>query len=233
MKQRIRDYQDAIYEQLGRIGKAVSSPRRIELLELLAQGPRTVEVLAEESNLSIANTSQHLRALRSARLVDSTRKGTFASYYLAGDEVRLFLDSLKTLAEKRLSELQQIYQNYMETHGGLEPVNGKELYSRITAGEVTVVDVRPAEEYRAGHIPGAISMPVDNIKNSLTQLPEKQDVVVYCRDHYCVFAAHAVESLRRKGINALCMEDGFLEWKAQGLPLQAEENELMQLRDKT
>ncbi len=226
MTQRIRDYQDAIYEQLGRIGKAVSSPRRIELLELLAQGPRTVEVLAEESNLSIANTSQHLRTLRSARLVETTRKGTYTMYSIAGDEVRQFLGALLLLGEKRLSEIPQLYQSYLEKHEGPEPVNGNQLFSRIADGDVTVIDVRPPEEYRAGHIPGAISMPLDDIEKNLSQFSKNQEVVAYCRGRYCILAAHAVDLLRRKGIKASRMEEGMLEWKARGLPVEDGNEEL-------
>jgi len=220
MRQRIRDYQDAFYEQLGRIGKAISSPRRIELLDLLAQGPRTVEVLAEESNLSIANTSQHLRALRSARLVESTRKGTFASYSIVGEQVNRFLEALKALGEDRLSEIPQLHQSYLEKFGHAEPVNGNQLLSRITNGEVAVIDVRPVEEYQAGHIPGALSVPIADIENNLSRLRKNQEVVAYCRSRYCLLAAHAVEVLHRNGFKAFRLEDGIMEWKAHALPVE-------------
>jgi rhodanese-related sulfurtransferase len=211
-----RKFKDAVYEQFARIGKAVSAPKRLELLDLLCQGPRTVEALAEQAALSVANASQHLQILRSARLVEAEKKGLYVEYRLADDEVCRFFHSLRGLAESRLAEVEQVTRAYMTERGGMEPVHGDELLRRVRDGEVTVLDVRPTEEYRAGHIPGALSVPLAELKKRLSELPKRREIVAYCRGPYCVMAIEAVEVLRRRGFRAHRMEQGVVDWRARG-----------------
>lgn len=217
-----RRFKEAMYEQLSRIGKAASAPKRLELLDLLCQRPRTVEALAEEAALSVANASRHLQVLRAARLVDAERKGLFVEYRLADDSVWRFFLELRGLAEARLAEVTTVTRSYLEERGAMEAVAADELLRRVKAGAVTVVDVRPADEYRAGHIPGAISIPVAELKARLEELPTHRDVVAYCRGPYCVMAIEAVELLRKKGFRAHRMEEGVVDWRARGWRIDAE-----------
>src|SRR5688572_9683433 len=211
-----RRFKDAIYEQFARLGKATSAPKRLELLDLLCQGPRTVEALAEQAAISVANASQHLQVLRAARLVDAEKKGLYVEYRLSGDEVCRFAVALRGLAEARLAEIEQVTRDYFEERGAMEVVEGDELLRRVMSGEVTVLDVRPSEEYRAGHIPGALSIPVDELKGRLKELPKDREIVAYCRGPYCVMAVDAVELLRKKGFKARRMEQGVVDWRARG-----------------
>lgn len=216
-----RRFKDSIYEQLARMGKAVSAPKRIELLDLLCQSPRTVEALAGEAALSVANASQHLQVLRAARLVDAEKKGLYVEYRLADDEVCRFFLALRGLAEARLAEVEQITRAYLQGPDGLSPVGGDELLRRAISGEVTVLDVRPPEEYRAGHLAGALSIPVGELKARLKELPKGREVVAYCRGPYCVMAVEAVELLRKKGFKAHRMEQGVADFRARGLRVEA------------
>jgi len=211
-----RRFKDAIYEQFARLGKAVSAPKRLELLDLLSQGPRTVEALAEHASVSVANASQHLQVLRAARLVDAEKKGLYVEYRVAGDEVSRFFLALRGLAETRLAEIDQVTRSYLDGRGSMEAVDGEELVRRVKAGEVTVLDVRPTEEYRAGHLPRALSIPLGELKARLKELPKNREVVAYCRGPYCVMAVEAVELLRRKGFKAQRMELGVVDWRARG-----------------
>lgn len=215
-----RDFKDALYEQLARIGKAASAPKRLELLELLAQGPRTVESLAGEAAISMANASQHLQALRIARLVEAEKKGLHVEYRIASDEVCAFFVALRTLATARLAEVEQVSRAYLQDRGALEPISGEELLRRAANGDVIVLDVRPASEYRAGHLPGALSIPLAELGARLRELPKKREIVAYCRGPYCVFALEAVAALRRRGIKAVRAEDGVSEWRLAGLPVE-------------
>lgn len=211
-----RRFKDAIYEQLARLGKAIAAPKRLELLDLLCQGPRTVEALAEQAALSVANASQHLQVLRGARLVETEKKGLYVEYRLADDEVCRFFVALRGLAQARLAEVEQVAREYFEQRGEMEAVEGDELLRRVRSGEVTVLDVRPPEEYRAGHIPGALSIPVGELGARLRELPKNRDVVAYCRGPYCVMAVEAVALLRKKGFEAHRMEHGVADWRARG-----------------
>jgi rhodanese-related sulfurtransferase len=205
-----------MYEQFARIGKAISAPKRLELLDLLCQGPRTVEALAEQATLSAANASRHLQVLRAARLVDAEKKGLFVEYRLADDGVWRFFLELRGLAEARLAEVAQVARGYLQEHEAIEAVAAEELLRRVRAGEVTVLDVRPTEEYRAGHIPGALSIPVADLKARLKELPKDREVAAYCRGPYCVMAVEAVELLRKKGFKAHRIEQGVTDWRARG-----------------
>ena len=211
-----RRFKDSIYEQVARLGKAASAPKRLELLDLLCQGPRSVEALALQAGISLANASQHLQVLRGTRLVDAEKKGLRVEYRLASEDVCQFFLTLRGLAESRLTEIDQVTREYFESRGAMEAVEGEELLRRVRDGEVTVLDVRPAEEYRAGHIPGALSVPVSELKARLRELPKAREVVAYCRGPYCVMALEAVQLLRAKGFEAHRMEQGVVDWRARG-----------------
>ena len=215
-----RQFKDTIYEQFARIGKALASPRRLELLDLLGQGPRTVEVLAEAADLSMANASQHLQVLRAARLVETEKHGLYVRYRLADDDVAALWQQLRALGENRLAEVEVTRRAFLSSMGALEKVDRDELRRRVLSGEVTVLDVRPVEEFEAGHLPGARSIPVDELERRLGELPQGQEVVAYCRGPYCVYAVEAVQILRANGIEAHRLEDGPPEWRALGLPLE-------------
>lgn len=218
-----RGFKDAIYEQLARVGKAVSAPKRLELLDLLCQGPRTVEALAQQAAMSVANASQHLQVLRAARLVDAEKQGLHVEYRLADDEVCRFFVALRGLAEMRLAEVEQVTREFLDARGGMEVVeDAEELLRRVKNGEVTVIDVRPAEEYQAGHLPNALSIPVGELEARLKELPKRRDIVAYCRGPYCVMAMEAVELLRKKGFKAHRMEQGVADWRARGWRVASE-----------
>ena len=216
-----RRFKDTVYEQFARIGKAVSAPKRLELLDLLCQGPRTVEALADEAALSIANASQHLKVLRAARLVEAEKRGMYVEYRIADDDVARFYLSLRGLAESRLAEVDHVTRTYFEARGAMEPVASEELLRRVRSGDVTVLDVRPAEEFRAAHLPGAISIPVTELKARLRELPKNREVVAYCRGPYCVMAIEAVQLLKKKGFRAHRLEEGVADWRARGWRLRA------------
>ena len=215
-KPRPASLKSAIYDQIARIGQATASPSRLELLDLLSQGPRTVEALAQQMGQSVATTSHHLQVLRRVRLVEAKKAGLYVTYRLADPRVGDFFLELRRLAESRLAEVQQVTRQYLEQRGALEPVDNEELVRRVRAGEVTVIDVRPREEYVAGHIPGAISVPVADLPKRLRDLRKRQDVVAYCRGPYCVMSLDAVDLLRRKGFRAQRLEHGVAKWRAQG-----------------
>jgi len=217
-----RRFKDSIYEQIARVGKAASAPKRLELLDLLCQGPRSVESLALQAGISLANASQHLQVLRGARLVEAEKKGLRVEYRLASEDVCGFFLVLRGLAESRLAEIDQVTREYFESRGAMEAVEGGELLRRVRDGEVTVLDVRPAEEYRAGHIPGALSIPVSELKARLRELPKSREIVAYCRGPYCVMALEAVQLLRAKGFEAHRMEQGVVDWRARGWRVETE-----------
>jgi rhodanese-related sulfurtransferase len=216
-----RRFKDSIYEQLARLGKAVSAPKRLELLDLLCQSPRTVEALAEQASLSIANASQHLQVLRAARLVEAEKEGLYVRYRIAGDDVVRVLVALRGLAESRIAEVGQVARAYFEERGAPEAIDAEELLRRLESGEVTVLDVRPVEEYRAGHVPGALSIPVAELKARLKEVPKGRDVVAYCRGPCCVMAVEAVELLRKKGFKAQHMTQGVADFRARGLCVES------------
>ncbi len=210
---------DALYQELARIGQAVASGPRLALLDLLRQGPRTVDALARETSLTLANASQHLKVLRRARLIDAEKHGVFVTYRLADPAVDIFFGALRGLAESRLTEVQQIARAFVKRRGALEPIDHRRLLERVQAGEVTVLDVRPLEEYEAAHIPGAVSIPLRELERRLDSVPRDREVVAYCRGPYCVLAPDAVKVLRARGYDARSLGDGVAEWRARGLPV--------------
>jgi rhodanese-related sulfurtransferase len=213
-----------LYREVARIGQAIASAPRLGLLDLLRQGPRTVEALAKEAGLTLANASQHLKVLREARLVEGEKRGVFVTYRLADDGVEGFYRALRGLAEARLAEVQQIARAFADKRGSFQPIDRRLLMRRVRAGEVTVLDVRPVEEYRAGHIPGAVSLPLKDLEKRLESLSRNREIVAYCRGPYCVLAPDAVKILRKHGYTARPMDDGVAEWRAHGLPVTAGES---------
>ena len=208
----------ALFDAFARVGRALASGRRIELVDVLANGERTVEALAGEVGLSAANTSQHLQVLRQAGLVTSRRAGTSVHYRLAAPEVFDFWRALRTLAAGRLAEVERLAAAYLGGRNQLEPVTREELASRLRDGDdLVVLDVRPAAEHAAGHLPGAVSIPVAELRRRLAELPRDREVVAYCRGPYCAFAHEAVALLRQEGFEARRLEDGLPEWQAAGL----------------
>jgi len=211
----------AIYEQIARIGQAAASPSRLELLDLLSQGPRTVEALARHTDQSVAMASHHLQVLRRVRLVEAEKAGLYVTYRLADPHVGAFLLDLRRLAESRLADIQHVTRQYLEERGALEAVDNDELVRRVRAGEVTLIDVRPREEYLAAHIPGALSLPLSDLPKRVGELRKRRDVVAYCRGPYCVMALDAVDLLRRKGFRAHRLEHGVAEWRAHGWRIES------------
>lgn len=211
-----RAFKDALYAHFARLGHAVSSPKRLELLDLLSQGEKTVEQLAEQTATAVKNTSAHLRTLRQARLVETRRDGTYVWYRLADEAVGAFLLALQALGRDRYAEVRDVAQSYLESRDTLEPIPTEELRRRLNAGDVTLIDVRPVDEYAAGHIPGALSVPVAELPGRLRELPKRKEIVAYCRGPYCVFAVTAVELLRQRGYRARRSIESIPAWRAHG-----------------
>ena len=214
-----REFKDRLYGQFARLGKALSSPHRLEMLELLAQGERTVDSLAMEIGLSLANASQHLQALRQAALVESRKDGLFVYYRLADPNVFELSQVIRAVAERRLAELDRLVQEHFGNRADAEPVPMAELLKRARSKQVVILDTRPASEYQAGHIPGALSIPVDDLQRLLKELAKGKDYVAYCRGPYCIYADRAVEVLRANGRRARRLVEGFPEWRSAGFPV--------------
>ncbi len=215
-----RDTKDKLYAQFARFGHALSSPKRLELLDLLCQSEKSVEMLAEQSVMSIANTSRHLQVLRMARLVDSRRHGVYVFYRLADSGVCDFFRGLRRLAENRVAEIDRIISDYFGASVPLQPIDRRNLLRRARAGEVVILDVRPEDEYAACRLPYSKSVPLSKLKERLKDLSPKTEIVAYCRGPYCVLAQEAVSFLRSKGLRASRLEDGVIEWKEAGLPVE-------------
>ncbi len=215
-----RQFKDQLYEQFARIGKALSNPHRLELVELLAQGERTVEDLAAEANLPIANASQHLQVLRAAQLVDVRRDGLYAYYRLSDERVFHAWQALRDLGEQQLAEVSRLVESFLQDRSPLQSISAAELIERIEAGDVVVLDVRPEPEYRSGHIPEARSIPVDELETRLGELSRKKEIIAYCRGPYCVFADEAVALLQRHGYRARRLVEGLPDWQALNLPVE-------------
>jgi rhodanese-related sulfurtransferase len=215
-----REFKDRLFEQFARIGKALASPKRLEILDLLAQGERTVEEIARETAMPLANASQHLQVLKGARMVESRREGLYAYYRLADEAVFRTWQAVRALGETRLAEIERVVETFLEDRDVLEAVGAAALVERLSDGNVVVLDVRPEEEYRAGHIPGALSVPVDALEAALQALPKDKEIVAYCRGPYCVFSDEAVTLLRSRGYQARRLAEGLPDWRAKGLPVE-------------
>ena len=216
-----REIKDLLYEQVARIGRAAASPKRIELLELLCQGEKTVEVLSRQADLEVKNTSAHLKELKAARLVHTRKAGKYVHYRLADEAVGGFWVALRTLAEGRLLELQEVVTEFLADPKQVASLDRKAFLGRARHGEVIVIDVRPADEFDAGHLPYARSIPVSELKKRLSELPRNKDIVAYCRGPFCLMASDAVALLRQKGFRAKRLEDGVAEWRSAGLPIES------------
>jgi rhodanese-related sulfurtransferase len=213
-----RETKSALFDEFARAARALASGRRMELVDVLANGERSVEALAREVGLTVANTSQHLQVLRQAGLVATRREGTSVHYRLAGPEVFQLWRAVRTLAASRLAEVERLAAAYLGDRDALEPVTREELARRLRHGDhLMVLDVRPAAEHAAGHLPGAVSIPVDELRRRLAELPRDRDIIAYCRGPYCAFAHEAVALLRQEGFSARRLEDGLPEWQAAGL----------------
>ncbi|MGG0791432.1 metalloregulator ArsR/SmtB family transcription factor [Peribacillus simplex] len=210
-----RYLKDLLYQEFARIGKSLSSPKRLEILDILSQGPKSVEALSKTANMSVANVSQHLQTLANSRLVKFQKKGNYVIYELADAAISDFLTSLHTLSEKQFVQVQQIKQKFLNVNLELDGISLSELKDRMDKGEVILLDVRPMEEYEEAHIPGAVSMPIEELSEKLSTLPSNCDVVAYCRGCYCLMSVEAVELLRSKGFNAFRLEEGVHDWKLQ------------------
>lgn len=208
-----------LYRAIGRVAQALASGNRLQLLEYLAQGERSVDALATMAGMTVANTSQHLQALRQAGLVTGRKEGQRVYYSLAGDEVVALYAVLRRVAESRIAEVERLVRDFIGQRDELEAVPAAELLDRARRGLVTVLDVRPAEEYAAGHVPGAINVPLDRLESYLARLPRKREVIAYCRGPYCLMSFEAVATLRKRGLKARRLKDGFPEWKAAGFPV--------------
>jgi rhodanese-related sulfurtransferase/DNA-binding transcriptional ArsR family regulator len=216
-----RLFKDKLFEQFARVGKALANPHRLELLDLLAQGERTVEDLAREAGMSVANTSRHLQELRAAMLVEVRREGLYAYYRLADERVFAAWRAIRELGEARLAEIDRLVGTYLTDRDSLEAVCAEELLAKMRGEEVVVLDVRPGEEYRAGHIPGARSVPLGTLEAYLEGIPRDREVVAYCRGPYCVFSDEAVALLRYRGYRARRLQEGLPDWRAAGLPVES------------
>lgn len=212
----------AIYQRLAEVAQALGHVHRLELLEHLAQGERSVEDLSARADLTFANTSRHLQILRRARLVETQRRGKHVLYRLAGDaEVVALLGALGRVGERNVAEIDCVKADYFRARDAMEPISRADLFARLRDGLVTLLDVRPEDEYAAGHLPGALNIPLGELESRLGELPTNREVIAYCRGSYCVLSYEAVAALREQGYLVRRLEDGYPEWKAAGLPVEA------------
>ncbi len=214
------DFKRQLFDQFARVAKAMSNGNRLEILEFLAQGEHSVDALAKATGLSVANTSQHLQLLRQHGLVETRKQGQKVYYRLSGEDVTELFGQLRTVAERHLADVQRLVNDYLLTRDELEPIPAKELLQRVRADLVTVLDVRPSEEFAAGHLPNAINIPLSELEQHLSQLDPAQQIVAYCRGPHCILAFDAVAELRRHGLDARRLDGGLPEWKLAGLPVE-------------
>lgn len=214
-----REFKDLVYEQFAKMAQAFAAPKRLEIIDVLAQGERDVESLSKQVAMTMANTSRHLQILKQTRLVQSRREGVRIFYRLADEDVLRYWINIRKLAEKRSAEIKEVARIFFEERDTLEPVSKDNLLQRMQEDEVTILDVRPVEEYRAGHIAGALSIPVSELKMRLDEISRDREIVAYCRGPYCVMSADAMSILREYGFRALRFKEGLPEWKEAGLPV--------------
>ena len=216
------NFKHDLFAQFARVGKALSNGNRLELLEFLAQGERSVEQLSQVAGLTVANTSQHLQQLRHAGMVTCRKEGLKVYYSISGDDIINLLDALRAVAERHVADVQHLVNTYLTVKDDLEPIPRVELLERARDGLITVLDVRPPEEFAAGHVPGAENIPLSELEKHLDQFNPEQEIVAYCRGPHCVLAFDAVAKLRKKGLKARRLQDGYPEWKTAGLPVEQE-----------
>ncbi len=216
----MRGIKNHLYEQVARIGKTLSSPKRLELIELLCQGEKTVEVLSAQAEMSVKLTSAHLKELKQARMVDARKDGKYVVYKLTSNSVADLWVTLRSEAEERLVELQVALASILEHGSELDGLDGLTILEKAKAGELLVLDVRPSKEFASGHLPHAFSLPIDELQKRLSELPKGSKVVAYCRGPFCLMAKDAVELLRKNGYHAMHLTDGVAEWRAKGLPIE-------------
>jgi rhodanese-related sulfurtransferase/DNA-binding transcriptional ArsR family regulator len=214
------EHKARLYEAIGRVALALASAGRLQILEFVAQGERSVDTLAGMTGLSVANTSKHLQALRQAGLVSVRKEGLRVYYSIAGNDVAALLSALRECSEHRVAEVEQLLRSWLAHRDELEPVPAREVLERAKNGLVVVLDVRPAEEYSAGHLPSAVNIPIHELAKRLKELPKRKEVIAYCRGPYCLMSYDAVRLLRKKGIKARRLEAGLPEWRAAGLPVE-------------
>lgn len=214
------EHKARLYEAIGRVALALGSAGRQQILEFVAQGERSVETLAEMTGLSVANTSKHLQALRQAGLVVARKQGLRVYYSIAGDDVAALLAALRQVSEHRVAEVEQLLATWLAHRDEMEAVPAEEVLARAKKGLVVMLDVRPSEEYAAGHLPGAVNIPIQELARRLKELPKRKEVIAYCRGPYCLMSYDAVALLRKKGVKARRLEDGLPEWRAAGLPVE-------------
>lgn len=220
MKTIVQGVKEKIYEELSKITKALGNAKRLEIIDLLAQGPLSVEKIASYTNMSVANASKHLQVLKSARLVDIIRRGNFIDYSLAGEKVYNVWETIRELGENQNVEIKSLLSDYRGRHNEVLGVTADELLSKMSKGEAILLDVRPEEEYKRGHIHKAISMPIEELKEKVKLLPKDKEIIAYCRGKFCFLADEAVTFLKEKGYNVTRVSDGFSEWKMQGYPVE-------------
>jgi rhodanese-related sulfurtransferase/DNA-binding transcriptional ArsR family regulator len=216
-----RIFKDKVYSLLAKMIQAMANPRRLEIIDLLGQGEKSVDQLAKETHMAIANASQHLQVLKAANLVDVRREGNFIYYRLAHEEIYKSWQTMRQLGLERIAEMEKIIKEFREKPNGLEEVKINDLVTRMNSRNIVLLDVRPASEYDAGHIPDAISIPVDELTHQLKKLPKNKEYIAYCRGPFCVFADDAVNILLKKGFRAKRLAEGFPDWKLKGLPVEA------------
>jgi rhodanese-related sulfurtransferase len=215
-----REFKDVVFEQFARIAYAFAAPKRLEIIDILAQGERDVDSLAREGAMTVANASRHLQILKAARLVANRREGVRIFYKLTDDDVFACWKNLQSIAEKRVGEIREISNLFMRERESMETISAAELWQRIQNNDVIVLDVRPESEYLQSHIPSSLSIPLRQLKEKISELPNDIDVVAYCRGPYCVLSPEAVALLKKAGIKAIRLEEGLPEWKQAGLPVE-------------
>lgn len=215
-----RAFKDKVFGELAKVSSALANPKRLEIIDLLAQGERTVEKISNETGMSVANASQHLQVLKSGNLVEIRREGNFIRYRLASDKVSLIWQLLRELGTERIAEIEKVLKDFRAQKKGLESVTIDELLKKMHKQNVLLIDVRPQEEYESGHIANALSIPIGQLAKRLKDLPKNKEIIAYCRGPYCVFADEAIELLVKKKFKARRLEEGFPDWKLRGLPVE-------------
>ena len=215
-----REFKDITFQQLANIATAFASPKRLEILDLLSQGEKDVDSLTKETNMNFANTSRHLQILKNVKIVQSRKEGIRVIYFLASDEVIKYWKSLQTLAEQSTAELREAVKSFLEERSVLEPISLKELQSKIKKSDITIIDVRPKEEYLNGHLPGAVSIPMSELKSKVKNLPVDKEIIAYCRGKYCVMAPEAAKILTGKGFKTTILQEDVNSWRFAGLKVE-------------